>query len=193
MNVRQGMKRLALFAGVLGAIAGGIVTFVFLSDVLEQRARHHAFERLANSDIVQHQRKLLQADPYAPNGGHAVTEWDAQGNPIQQPGGPTAPASSNSDPWAVVKEERSDPFASIAKPLPTEVDKDGIKAINWTHNLGIESIDTEDGQTLYPQRSPGIWACLVPLFFPVLGFFVPWGLVSAVAWVGAGFAEKQKL
>lgn len=175
------MKRLALFVGALGAIAGCIATFVFLSDILEQRARHQAFERLANSQVVQQQRKLLQ-QPIVQSS--AVTEWDAQGNPIlQRPGASTTASTQPQLDW------------SKAQPLPSEVDKGGIKTINWTGDLGdlgVGSIDTEDGRTLYPEPAPSFWSYLLPLFFPVLGFFIPWGLVSAVVWVGAGFVDNQQ-
>lgn len=80
--------------------------------------------------------------------------------------------------------------------LPTaDLNEGGIRFIHWrldTKDLEVESIDTEDGQSLYPEPAPGFWSYLLPVFLPVLGFFVPWGLVSAVVWVGAGFVDKQK-
>lgn len=37
MNIREGMRRLALVAGVLGASAGAVVAYIQLQAVLEQR------------------------------------------------------------------------------------------------------------------------------------------------------------
>src|SRR6266567_4097668 len=55
------MRRLALLLGVLGATLGCFASYVVLRDALEVRARHKAFERLATSDVVRQERKILQA------------------------------------------------------------------------------------------------------------------------------------
>lgn len=65
--------------------------------------------------------------------------------------------------------------------------KDGIRAIHWTGDKGVESIETTDGRTLYPTPMPGGWTYLVIALCPFLGFSISWGLVRAVGWVGAGF------
>jgi hypothetical protein len=72
------------------------------------------------------------------------------------------------------------------------VNKGGIKAIHWTKTLGVESIETDDGQTLYLTRAPSAWRYLLIALFPALGFFIPWGAVRAIGWVGAGFVACPK-
>jgi hypothetical protein len=72
-------------------------------------------------------------------------------------------------------------------PIPSVVMNDGIKAINWSHDYEVQSIETEDGQTLYPTPAPAAWLYLLTALFPILGFFVPWGAIRAIGWVGAGF------
>jgi hypothetical protein len=72
------------------------------------------------------------------------------------------------------------------------VDKDGIKTIHWTKDNEIESIEAEDGQTLYPTPAPSAWLYLLIALFPVLGFLIPWGVVRSVGWVGAGFVQPAK-
>jgi hypothetical protein len=74
---------------------------------------------------------------------------------------------------------------------PSEVNKEGIKDIFWTKDLGVNSIETEDGQTLYPTPSPAVWEYLLVALFPFLGFFIPWGAVRAIGWVGAGFVKPM--
>ena len=69
--------------------------------------------------------------------------------------------------------------------------KSGIKTIHWGHDYGVESIETEDGQTLYPTPAPSAWMFLLVAVFPVLGFFIPWGAVRAIGWVGAGFVRPM--
>jgi hypothetical protein len=73
-----------------------------------------------------------------------------------------------------------------------QVDKDGIKTIHWTKDNEIESIETEDGQTLYPTQAPAAWQYLFIVLVPILGFCIPWGAVRAIGWVGAGFIQSAK-
>jgi len=62
-----------------------------------------------------------------------------------------------------------------------------IKTITWTKTYMIESIETQDGQTLYPTPAPSAWLYLLIALLPVLGFFIPWGAIRAIGWVGTGF------
>jgi len=71
----------------------------------------------------------------------------------------------------------------------TDVNKGGIKTINWGENFAVESIETDDGQTRYPTAVPGMWLYFLIAILPVLGFFVPWGAVRAIGWVGTGFSQ----
>ena len=90
---------------------------------------------------------------------------------------------------------KDDPYACSADtgdPPISTINKGGIKAIHWTKTLGIESIETEDRQTIYPTPSPSAWLYLLIALFPVLGFFIPWGAVRAIGWVGAGFIATPK-
>jgi acyl-CoA reductase-like NAD-dependent aldehyde dehydrogenase len=84
-----------------------------------------------------------------------------------------------------------DPYEAIANPI-SEVNKGGIKTIHWAKDLGVESIETESGATLYPTPAPTRWPYFLAAIFPVLGFFIPWASVRAVAWVGVGFSEKSE-
>jgi hypothetical protein len=77
-------------------------------------------------------------------------------------------------------------------PDASTVNKDGIAVIRWTKLLAVASIETQDGQTLYPTPAPGAWSYVAIALLPLLGFFIPWGAVRAIGWVGAGFAENSK-
>ena len=67
-----------------------------------------------------------------------------------------------------------------------------FKTIRWTSNHKVELLETQDGQTLYPTPAPGAGAYLLTAILPLLGFFVPWGAVLAIGWVGAGFVSGPK-
>ena len=45
---------------------------------------------------------------------------------------------------------------------------------------------------LYPTPSPSAWLYFSIVLFPVLGFFIPWGALHAIGWVGSGFSQPAK-
>lgn len=53
------MRRLAVFAGALGAIAGGVFAYKVLRYVPSERYQHKVFEKLATSDLVRREQALL--------------------------------------------------------------------------------------------------------------------------------------
>ena len=53
MNFCHGMQRLAIFAGVLGAAAGGVHAHKDLRNVPSERYQHKVFERLAASEYAK--------------------------------------------------------------------------------------------------------------------------------------------
>jgi hypothetical protein len=74
----------------------------------------------------------------------------------------------------------------------------GIEEIVWdknhvfNHPSGVYSITTDGGQTLHPTPAPAAWEYLLIALFPLLGFFIPWGAIRAIGWVGAGFVASPK-
>src|ERR1019366_5806235 len=61
MNFNQGMRRLAVLAGVLGAFAGEIHAYKELRNVPAERYQHRVFEDLASSDVVKQEQAKLRA------------------------------------------------------------------------------------------------------------------------------------
>jgi hypothetical protein len=232
MTFKRGMRRLALFVGVLGAIVGGTASYFDLQSLFEQSARHKAFEQFANSAVVQAERKRLQTpDPYATYGGKEIKQgeaslsYDAQGNPIPPYGGKemgrqgTLEWDAQGNPIQSTSsgngKDKGSAAGTVKSPKPTEdlfvrnspvpppppgfipldhsdVNKGGIKSIFWANNYEVKSLDTEDGQSLFPETAPSFWRYLLAVTFPFLGFFAPWGMISALIWVGAGFVEAPK-
>ncbi len=208
MNLREGTRRLALLLGGAGAILGGFASYLELQPVLSQRARHNKFEQLANSDVVKQERKTLQTapefDPNAPytaapssvtptaKAMHRPPKPKTQSAPGFGPAEDVTPAGFGPAEESAPAEKQDDPFAAIAEPLASEVNTEEIKTINWSRDYGVDSIETQDGQTLYPTPAPSRWLYLLIALSPVVGFVIPWGVVRAIGWVGAGFVASSK-
>lgn len=231
MNLKEGTRRLALLMGAVGAILGGFASYTELQTVLSQRARHNKFGQLADSDVVQRERKCrlvgmtsgCSDDPYAataiqaPAGDPyaATAELRYRPQTVKQmlhdpkfyelPSAEQQKVLATLDPdyaqlplqeqvkvLQIGRQKWGDSAAGATTPVPSEVDKSGIKAINWGQDFAVESIETQDGQTLYPTPAPSAWLYLLIALFPVLGFFIPWGAIRAIGWVGAGFTASPK-
>lgn len=98
-------------------------------------------------------------------------------------------------PDGYVLDARPDPYACLPEasdPPISNVNEGGIQTISWSRNLSVESIKTEDGQTLYPTSAPNAWTYLLIALFPVFGFLIPWGAIRAVGWVVTGFVQPSK-
>jgi hypothetical protein len=178
----------------MGAIFGGFASYLDLQSVLNQRERHARFEQLANSDDAQKERKCRLLG-YASGcfqiklpAGATLVKQDQ--NKKEDPYAATAePSQTNGVPTKFSATEMED-----AVPLPSELNEGGIKTINWAKgwDYTIESIETENNQTIYPTPAPNRWLYLVAAILPLLGFVLPWGLVRAVGWVGAGFLATSR-
>jgi hypothetical protein len=231
MNLKEGTRRLALLLGAVGAIFGGFSSYLELHTILEQGARHNKFEQLADSDVVQRERKCRLAgmtsgcsdDPYAataiqaPAGDPyaATAELSYRPQKVKQtlhdpkfyelssaaqqkvlatldPVYAQLPLQEQVKVLQIGRQKYGGSAAGATTPVPSEVDKSGIKAINWSQDYAVESIETGDGQTLYPTPATSAWTYLLIALFPILGFFIPWGAVRAIGWVGAGFVASPK-
>jgi len=190
MNLREGTRRLALLLGALGIIAGGFASYVELQTVLPMRAAHRHFEQLANSPAVQ-QARASYLPPWQrhwkvpPKPGDVVVQNQPQQNPVKKDfldGATRIDGPHNS-------QENLPPGWTYA---PSELNRGGIKTVYWTANLQAASIETTDGETLYPTAAPSAWLYVLIALFPVLGFFIPWGAIRAIGWVGAGYVDPAK-
>ncbi len=168
MNLREGTRRLALLLGAAGAIACGFLSYAQLQSTLRQRADHQRFEQLADSSVAT----LAHKECFGP--------WEKNAPPLQT--GATLIPPYCSFPIA-------DPNA--ADYTPSESNSAGIKTVHF-ENRRITSIETADGQTLYPTPAPGAWSYVLIAILPVLGFLIPWGAIRAIGWVLAGFVQPSK-
>jgi len=169
------MRRLALFVGVIGAVAGGVASYAVIRNAMEVQSRRHAFELLTSSEVVRRERKSWEGARLPPGAVPSTSEVvpKTEETPINEPKG-----------WEVV--------SALGVGQAIESNPDHIKTIHWTKDLGVESLETNDGKTLYPVSAPNRWLYLVAAICPLLGFVIPWGLIRAVGWVGAGFVASTK-
>lgn len=180
MNFSQGMRRLAILAGVLGVVAGAFYAHEVLRSVAAERHQHKVFETMAASGVVkQEQTLLLSARAKSEGKAH---DYDAlakkYGGVRGVPPGLTAepipppvlPAGFND--WDVTS---------------TEVNSDRIKTIHWKPDYSVDFFEMQDGGYLFPGVSPSAWLYLLWVAYPALGFFIAWGTVRAIRWVVIGF------
>jgi hypothetical protein len=184
MTFRRGMRRLALFLGVLGMIAGGIGSYIELSSLLAERSNHRKFGQLVSLDAVQNERKLLKSL----DSGVVPRTGDEYNTPI--PPGATigSPAPPNGEKFFPNPDYR--PPAGQGSEQ-TKLTKSGIAEIHWTPDNEVDYLKAIDGQYYFAGFAPGWWQYLLALALPVIGFLIPWGFVNALVWVGFGFIEPQ--
>jgi hypothetical protein len=165
MTFRRGMKRLALFLGVLGMIAGGTASYIELSSLLAERSHHRKFEQLVSTDAV---RKL---------NGFSIGDL-----PLSAATKAGPPPDDEFVPNPDYRPQDSE---------PSELTKSGIAEVHWTQDHEVDYIKTTDGQYYFAGSAPSWWEFLLTLTLPVIGFLIPWGFVNALVWVGSGFIEPQ--
>lgn len=219
MNLMEGTRRLALLVGVAGAIFGGVASYLELQTVLERRASHNRFEKLVNSDVVKQERKCRLLG-YASGCSQITLPQDLtpdqaiqtlRGLPEDRQRAILALLSPEVKQRILAKLQTDTPppqkfnpnaaYTAAPKytienadgtPLASEINKGGISTIHWAKDYSVESIESEPNLYLYPTQAPSAWTYLLIALFPILGFFIPWGAVRAIGWVGAGFVAGPK-
>ena len=170
MKFSQGMRRLAIFAGIIGALAGGFHSYRVLRYVPSERYQNKVFEKLAASGTVEQARAplLVAKANGAINGGPLVSE------PIDPQ---TPPATLPPDFKGWDRQQLSMQSALTNK----------IKAIVWKPDLSVDYFEMQDGGYVFSEPSPSVWLYLLWVAFPALGFVVLWSAIRGIGWVVAGF------
>lgn len=180
MNFDLGMRRLAVFAGVLGAISGGIYAYRVLQHVPSERYQHKAFEKLAASDMVKQDQSVLRsakehgAIPDGPISSELLHPKESM------VGTPPATLPPDFKGW------------DSTKPVTKSVLTNGIKAIFYKPDLTVDYIEMQDGGFVNSEPSPSIWLYLLWIAYPAIGFAVVWGTVRGIGWVIVGFCPALK-
>jgi hypothetical protein len=208
MNVREGMRRLAVVLGLSGFIVGCYASFGDAQALWSARSAHRKFESLMASPTMQKVAKAArdyQKDAWAKYRGMPAAE----------------PAASAKDPWEeaakqfMAEQTRQAAIASKFGGIPVEnegetrpqtatlgpwekpsgfvlsVKLDGIEDV-WLSATGlIAQIDLSSGEPVPRVDPPTLKAYLVPLLYPILGFLLPWGGIRVLTWVATGFREPR--
>jgi hypothetical protein len=167
MNFKEGMRRLALVAGALGACVGAYISYVEMNSLSTQRARHNEFQSLLSTPAVQRELRFLKNElpkakdpaPAFKYAHHGQDWFDA-----------AAAIDGATDGW-VIKEA-------------------GVGKIYFGSHEEVNCISTEDGLRLYPTESPSLGSYLRALIWPILGFILPWVFLTVMTWVVTGFSHK---
>ncbi len=213
MNVREGMRRVGLVAGVLGGIAGALAAYTQLQPLLAQRGQYKAFQVLVSSPTVSKEIEYLRASirdqPLLPPGATPVLPVPTGGDWFQR-NAPNSKAVSPpvSSPQATARDKDLDLLAALCGSTDGwKINKGGVRAIGFwgTTNeekmksrlagnvtaADISDIETDDGQKLHDTLPPALSSYLLVLTFPALGFLVPWGAIRTLTWIGIGFSAGE--
>jgi hypothetical protein len=209
MNVREGMRRLGLVVGVLGAGAGTVVAYTQLQSRLAERAQYKTFQSLVSSTVVQKEIGFLKRNPVkpgAPNQQQSQQPEPAGGDWFQR-NAPKPFVPPRPDQWEGPAPDYSQIAALVGSSNGWKVNKGGVRAIHFWGSTqekvnsrlagdvsaaDISDIETDDGQKVYRTDPPGFRSYLLILVFPVVGFFLPWGALKTLTWIGLGFFQSEK-
>ncbi len=175
MNFGQGMRRLAVFLGALGAIAGGTHAYKVLKFVPSERYQHKVFEKLAASDVVKQDQSVLRSAKE-----HGAIPDGSISSELLHPkesmvGTPPATLPPDFKGW------------DSTQPATKSVPANGIKAIFYKPDLTVDYFEMQDGGLVHSEPSPSIWLYLLWVAYPAIGFAAIWGAVRGIGWVITGF------
>lgn len=200
VNFREGMRRLGTALGVLGAAAGVFGSYSSLNYLHQRSLSHREFERLVASQSLRsfcHIDYEIRGTVYQ----FPCTYSDEQVERILLKTGVIKDKESfTGDVFEqVARENARAPKASPEN--PRQVGTDGILRVHFDeleiardHRLLPERIDwieTDRGVRIYRTEQPSrklYWGASV---LPLLGFLMPWGIVKAITWIGAGFVASR--
>jgi len=191
MNFKEGMRRLALLLGGVGAIVGGLASYTLLQSAIRQRAEHTRFEQLSSLNIVTQTKS---------EGSDVPTTPDRYTELASRLGGWTAGLGkmtlSEFGEWAKNKFPEYSNLPNVARALRVlhkyPQYQQFIVPAGPSPTGTRSDVLIEGGQTIYPTPAPGKWSYVVIAILPLLGFLIPWAAVRAIGWVGAGFCADPK-
>lgn len=214
MNVKEGMRRLGLVAGLLGAAGGAFLSYIQLRPLLAQRAQSRTFKMLVSSPVVTQELEDLNANRAAAT---ATSPWLAGpilSTEINRGGiraihfGPWVgyrgvdPSGRKTGKYRIETDKGTYEVETTAPVDLSKLSDEQLEAYrrvlsakqkqHYSANDVIE-IETEDGNTVHRTDPPPQWTYLLAPVFPILGFLLPWGAIKTLTWIGTGFFGSGKL
>ncbi len=174
MNAREGMRRLGLAMGALGACIGLFLAYEQGSVLLNHRSRHEAFQQLASMPIVQSELAAVNAAVAAKPKEEEPPGW----KPVAPPKG-----YKFEGPWVYYSALAALSGSTDGWP----VGKDGIATLYFDNKI-LTAIEKDTGERFYDNTEPPSFSdYLEVIMLPIVGFLLPWGAISLLTWIGAGF------
>ena len=217
MNTREGLRRLAIALGIIGAILGGVFGYNKTNSMWRAHTAHKRFEALVARPAVQGAARQAAAD--------RASEIK-QSQEIDLSAGMPKAKDKSANPWAVVS-ITPDPYVKFGghEIVPPEKPGGGVIRVPLNQLTPVKkTCESRSSQGMYCQINDiagGIDGALVDtatwtvseisllngevvrndvnhpfyayvglLFYPAFGFLIPWLAVRGVAWVWAGFATQ---
>lgn len=177
MNFTEGMRRLSLVIGVLGALCGLWTSYLIGSDLIGRITERRNFQALASSKFVVKEIAYMKSIP-APHKGEFIPS-----TPPDNTGVP--PGFRIDSPWYYYEAQAALSGASEG----WKMNRDGIKTLTFLSDGTLYTIEKQDGVKLYDRTSPSIAEYLFVLPWPLIGFALPWGILTLVSWVISGFIK----
>jgi hypothetical protein len=181
MNFDRGMRRLAIFMGVLGAVTGGIYAHKVLRNIPSERYQHKVFEKLAASDQVKQDQSMLRL---AKEHG-AIFDGPISSELLNPQNTVTSKVKDAQAPPVTLPPDFKD--WDSTKLVTKSVSTNGIKAIFYKPDLTVDYFEMRDGGIVTSVPAPSAWIYLLWIAYPAIGFAIVWGTVCGIGWVIVGF------
>jgi len=218
MNLREGMRRVGMVLGLIGFCVGCFGAYDYVNPLLRQTAAAREYqtqhELPPGAKVVRiPETQPKSAEPAEP--AEQVPDFDSYVPKKQQPSTlppdffdrrkPSVPktlppdffdnAGSGDNPAKRLMDS-----VDAKKPKTNPWDNDPIVTSNPWDNDPIVTRQWDEQENLItgaPQDTPAapppvaLWQYLPALAFPLLGFFLPWGAIKALTWIGTGFVTSS--
>jgi hypothetical protein len=209
MNLKEGMRRVGIVLGLLGACAGSVLAYADASSLLKTWREYKRFQALLATPTV---RRATGAD-WIKKHSPGADKWCDVDPTVKQPPGyqlvdPCYETNSNDKGklhWIEVKPwERDWSKQQLLRGQTVETvfrlesfdpdsNRDGVASIHYDTSGIVTSLQLATGEKIEQLQSPGLWTFFMPLVFPLVGFLLPWGITKSVAWVASGFIAAKKI
>jgi hypothetical protein len=190
MNFSEGMRRLGILLGALGGLVGGVVGYIGAQPLWAARANH---KRFASLMALPAMRKVTMEVKHSGTISAGVPSFEDFMKEYSDTGRIFTGRLKDLEGVEVFESTYADGSRDIFKASPLlKGNPDGIEKVHIDATGVISSIGLSTGETIYQTDLPSFFrAYLAPALFPLAGFLLPWGALKAVAWVGAGFFQRN--
>lgn len=201
MNAREGMRRLGVFLGILGMLAGTVVGWPEFELYRNQRQQYKKFESLMSRDAMKD--TLRQISALSEFGRQIKRKYPGSYDDLSDARVGWRTADKYPDLYDSFKDGKISPRAT-SKPdwfvinapnqpvIVVQVKEDGIKEVVLDEDTyGIQEIQLTSGEKIDRKSEPSEGMLATAFGLPLIGFLLPWGGLRALTWVATGFFHRQ--